>query len=1037
MVYSDDTMQLPDYAELCTQSQFSFLQGASAPEALVQRAIALGYRALALTDECSVAGVVRAYRQAHAQSFKLIVGTRCVVTGLSAHWGVVLLPRSPRGYGQMCQTITQARARAPKGRYTLLLQDLAALDDCIAIVLPPPASERQALEPALQALRPWFEQRLWLGDTALLHASEADTRRVVWDLSQRHGVPRVAVGQVLMARRIDKPLQDTLTAIRLGQPVDQCGHALMPNAEQHLRSRLRLSQLYEPDLLQATEVIASQCLFDLASLRYEYPAEVVPSNHTPATYLREQTWLGAQRRYPQGIPAVVIQQLEHELALIEDLNYPAYFLTVYDVVRFARQRGILCQGRGSAANSAVCYCLGITEVDPQHGNTLFERFISRERNEPPDIDVDFEHQRREEVIQYIYSRYGHDRAALTAVAIAYQPRSALRDVGRALGIDRARIAHVAKSQAWWDDGQAIESVLARAGLSPDNRVVRQWIALARALIGAPRHLSQHPGGFVLSKGPLWSMVPVEPTRMAGRQVVQWDKDDLDTLGLMKVDILALGMLTAIGRALALTAWRRGLPQFEMQDIPRDDSATFDMISAADTVGVFQIESRAQMSMLPVLKPRRFYDLVIEVAIVRPGPIQGGMVHPYLRRRQGLEPITYPSEAVQSVLERTLGVPIFQEQVMKIAMTAAGFSAGEADSLRRAMAAWRRKGGMNVFQTQLTEGLMQNGYTPAFAQAIVQQIEGFGEYGFPESHAASFAWLAYVSAWLKCHEPEAFLVALLNAQPMGFYTPAQLIQDAQRHGVQVWPTDVEQSQWLCTLQLAGQRPAVRLGLNQIKALPQAAAQRIEAARLEGPFASIQALAQRARLNQATLTLLADSGALRTLSRHRRDATWQVASTVMPADLLQHASAPTALPDSITAPSAAENTASDYTHLGYTLGEHPLALLREVLQRLRYTRFDALSVKREGQLVRACGLVTQRQRPGTARGIMFVTLEDETGSLNVVVYPGLVERWRDILLCGVLVGVVGTWQSRHGVHHLLAGRFIDETPRLSSIFNRAST
>jgi error-prone DNA polymerase len=1038
-----DAMVLPDYAELCAQSNFSFLQGACSPEALVQRAADLGYTALAITDECSVAGVVRAYRQVQSVPLQLIVGTRCQISETPQPWSVVLLARSRVGYGQLCQAITRARARAPKGLYKMLTQDLQPLDDCVAILLSAPASPISALSHAIEVLWPWFGQRLWLGESALLHASQTPIRQELKALSDQYRVPRVAVGQVLMAQRADKPLQDVLTAIRLGRPIDQCGHALAPNAEQHLRTRLRLAQLYEPSLLEATQTIAGQCSFDLGSLRYDYPTEIVPKQHTPSSYLREQTWLGAQRRYRLGVPPEVTQQLEHELNLIDELNYPSYFLTVYDIVQFARSRGILCQGRGSAANSAVCYCLGITEVDPQHGNSLFERFISRERNEPPDIDVDFEHQRREEVIQYIYARYGHDCAALTAVVITYRPRSALRDVGKALGISSALIDHVAKSHAWWEGGNAIEDVLKRAEVGIDEPVMRQWLYLAQAVIGSPRHLSQHPGGFVLTREPLWSLVPIEPASMPERRVVQWDKDDLDTIGLMKVDVLALGMLTAIGRALTMTAQRRGLRSFEIQDIARHDQATFEMISRADTMGVFQIESRAQMSMLPVLKPRVFYDLVIEVAIVRPGPIQGGMVHPYLRRRQGLEPVTYPSRAVKSVLERTLGVPIFQEQVMKIAMVAAGFSAGEADSLRRAMAAWKKKGGMNVFQERLTTGLAANGYEPAFAQAIVKQIEGFGEYGFPESHAASFAWLAYVSAWLKCHEPEAFLAALLNAQPMGFYSPSQLIQDSRRHGVTVLPIDVQCSHWDCSLEpletlskSSQQRPAVRLGFNQIKGLSQGIAQRITAARSAGPFTSIKDLARRAHLSTTILGQLAGAASLGRLSEHRRDALWQSATAVVPNDLLRDAIDEAALPEAVGTPSELENTCTDYAYLGYTLGQHPLALLRPALQAQRYTRFDGLNGKRQGQIVRACGLVTQRQRPSTAKGVMFVTLEDETGNLNVIVYPGLIERWRQVLLRGVLLGVVGTWQSHSGVQHLLAGRLVDETRRLDDVFKTTS-
>ena len=1027
---------LPAYAELCCQSHFSFLHGASSPETLVNKAAELGYEALALTDECSVAGVVRAYRATREHAMRLIIGTRCVVHEGDYQWTMVILARSRSGYGQLCQAITAARARAPKGQYKMLFEDLKALNDCLGILLPAPVSEGHHLKRAATCLDQVFSTRWAVGESVLYHANETAIREQGRRLAMQHDVPRVAVGQVLMASRTDKPLQDTLTAIGLNRPVSACGHQLQPNAQQYLRTRLALAQCYDPSVLAQTCRFSAQCTFDLGSLRYEYPQEIVPAGQEVNQYLREQTWLGSVQRYPNGVPDAVAKQIEHELQLIADLQYAAYFLTVYDIVRFARRQGILCQGRGSAANSAVCYCLGITEVDPQHGNALFERFISRERNEPPDIDVDFEHQRREEVIQYIYRRYGHQRAALTAVAITYRPRSALRDVGRALNIPSQLIDEVAKSHAWWESTQGLTELLERVGVDPQDPLMAQWIYLAKAVIGTPRHLSQHPGGFVLSQGPLSALVPIEPASMPNRRVVQWDKDDLDTLGLLKVDVLGLGMLSVIERALALTAQRRQLPQFRMQDIDRHDVATFEMISQADTVGVFQIESRAQMSMLPRLKPRVFYDLVIEVAIVRPGPIQGGMVHPYLRRRQGLEPVTYPSVAVESVLERTLGVPIFQEQVMKLAMVAAGFSAGEADSLRRAMAAWRHKKGLDVFKQRLIEGLTANGYEASFAQAVFKQIEGFGEYGFPESHAASFAWLAYVSAWLKCHEPEAFLAALLNAQPMGFYSPSQLIQDAKRHGVVVLPVDVQHSQWFCTLSTAsseGVRPGVRLGLNQVKGLTRHLAEQIVQAQQVTRFTSLTDLARRANLSEAALTHLAAAGALRTLSAHRRDAIWQAATARTPPDLLseiEHADTAPA-PAGVEPETEAQQVRTDYAYLGYTLGAHPLSLLRQRLTHGRYTRFDLLADKRSGQVVRACGLVTLRQRPHTARGVMFMTLEDESGNLNVVINPHLIERERQLILRSQLIGVIGTWQSHDNVDHLLAGRLVDESALLAHL------
>ncbi len=1024
---------LPDYAELHCQSYFSFLKGASAPEALVERASDLGYRALAITDECSVSGVVRAYAEARSKPLQLIVGSTFTVSdqaqGQDSYktqdqhqhknsWRLTLLAEDRNGYGQLCELISRTRARAPKGSYRMFASDLDDLHNCLAIALPPPTNSLEQLGHALRMLIPRFTKRLWVGQSLLLHGAQSVWRHQVQALADSQGLPCVAIGQVLMARRSEKPLQDVVTAIGLGKQVKDCGFALTPNAEQHLRSRLRLAQIYPTSWLDATIEIAQRCQFTLSSLRYEYPEEIVPPGHTPNTYLQEQTWLGAHRRYPSGVPDAVCTQIAHELALIAELDYACYFLTVYDVVQFAREAGILCQGRGSAANSAVCYCLGITEVDPGSGNLLFERFISRERKEPPDIDVDFEHQRREQVIQYIYDRYGRHRAALTAVAITYRPRSALRDVGKALGIEPLVIDHVARSVAWWERSQAIDTLHERLPVAMDPKVVGHWLALSKALTGSVRHLSQHPGGFVLSRYRLSSLVPIEPASMPGRSVVQWDKDDLDTLGLMKVDVLALGMLSVIRRAMAYTAWRRGLPQFRMQDIARHDPAT-----------------------LPRLQPRCFYDLVIEVAIVRPGPIQGGMVHPYLRRRQGLEAVTYPSESIRRVLERTLGVPIFQEQVMTIAMVAAGFSAGQADGLRRAMAAWRRKGGLEPFQDRLINGLLANGYDPAFAQAIYRQVEGFAEYGFPESHAASFAWLAYVSAWLKCHEPEAFLAALLNSQPMGFYSPSELIQDAKRHAVNVLPVDVQTSDVECSLERTpGGQLAVRLGLNQIKGLADQAALRIVRERTQGgSFAGVQSLAMRAQLDRGCLHSLASAGALATLAGHRRHALWQIAEAPIRPDLLSQASVAHSIasdpssdtPTAIVAPSAIDDLLADYAQLGYTLGAHPLSFLRKDLNALRYLQATTLRHRWHGQLSRACGLVVMRQRPPTANGVMFLTLEDETGHVNVILYPALVEREKQTLLHARLLGVVGTWQIKDQTYHLLAGRLIDESARLKRL------
>ena len=1032
------TTLLPGYAELHCLSNFTFLRGASSPESLVAQAAALGYHALAITDECSLAGIVRAHLEAKKTDLKLLIGSELRLNPSDQPaYKIVLLAQHREGYGNLCEVITRGRMQAVKGQYLLRPNDVV-VDGCLAILIPQADATPADLTIQLTWLTQHFSNRCWVAISRLHRAQDHPRLQLIQTLAQTHHIPCVAVGQVQMHKRSRKALHDVLTAIRLRQTVAQCGYELASNAEQHLRTRLRLSNLYEPELLLQTICIAERCHFSLDELRYEYPEEVVPKGYTAAQYLHEQTWQGATKRYPAGIPDNVSAQLKHELDLIAELGYETYFLTVYDLVRFAVSRQILCQGRGSAANSAVCYCLGITAVNPANGNALFERFISRERNEPPDIDVDFEHQRREEVIQYLYQKYGRQRAALTGVVTSYRPRSVLRDTGRALGIDAHIIDQVAKSHRWWDGKQNLINRLLEAGLDAEASVTQQWAELAQALMGFPRHLSQHPGGFVLARGLLSRLVPIENAAMPQRSVVQWDKDDLDAVGLLKVDILALGMLTVIRRSLEWVAWRRKLPHFHLQDIADDDGPTYDMICAADTVGVFQIESRAQMSMLPRLRPRQFYDLVIEVAIVRPGPIQGGMVHPYLRRRQGLEAITYPSRAVRAVLERTLGVPIFQEQVMKIAMAAAGFTAGQADELRRSMAAWRRKGGIDQFRRKLVEGLLNNGYTAEFAETIFKQIEGFGEYGFPESHAASFALLAYVSAWLKCHEPEAFLASLLNSQPMGFYAASQLIQDARRHGVQLLPVDVQISDWECTLEMVSDdkasihtRPAVRLGLNQILGLPAAAAQALLDARQAGPFLDTQDLGRRADLNQAVLQQLALAGALQTLSGHRRQAAWHAAASVATKGLLREAEPTEDEQPLLLPPTEAHDLVTDYQRLGFTLGRHPLALLRQTLTRLRFAPATTLAQLPQGRFARACGLVTMRQRPQTAKGVIFVTLEDETGSVNLIVRAELAVRQRRELLQAHLLAAIGTWQNLQGTQHLLVGRLEDHSSLLATI------
>ena len=1072
------------YAELHCASNFSFLHGASHPEELVDRAHALGYAALAITDECSLAGVVRAHLRARATGLPLLIGAQFSLRDACGDDSrLVLIAASRNGYGNLSELVTRARMRADKGRYRLLDTDLAdRLDDCLALLVPsaaiavdpaagspapPPDSPCGKLSASARLLRDRFDGRCWLGVPLLVRGHDAALLERTRHVAAATGLPRVAVGDVLCHVRSRKTLQDTLTAIRLNTPLAALGYALAPNAEQHLRSRLQLARLYPPALLEETLEVAARCRFSLDELRYEYPEEIVPAGHTPASWLRALVFDGVPGRYPDGLPPTVAAQIEHELALITELKYEPYFLTVADIVHFARARGILCQGRGSAANSAVCYCLGITEVDPARTSVLFERFISRERNEPPDIDVDFEHQRREEVIQYLYAKYGRHRAALTATVISYRSRSALRDVGRALGIDTQRIEQLARAHQWWDRSVQPER-LREAGFDPESTVARQWLELAGALRGFPRHLSQHTGGFVIARDKLTRLVPVENAAMPERSVIEWDKDDLDALGLLKVDVLALGMLSAIRRALELIGQRRRLP-FRIQDIPAEDPATYEMISNADTIGVFQIESRAQMSMLPRLRPRCFYDLVIEVAIVRPGPIQGGMVHPYLRRRMGLEPVVYPRDEIRPALERTLGVPIFQEQVMQVAMLAAGFSGGEADALRRAMAAWRRKGGLEPFERRVVDGMLARGYRREFAEAIFRQIQGFGEYGFPESHAASFALLVYVSAWIKRHEPAAFLAALLNSQPMGFYAPAQLVRDARDHGIEVRGADVLVSDWDSTLEEAPQpeldaapacpaaayvaaadgsaidwrpQPAVRLGLNRVRGLSRAGAQRLldarDARRRErgGDFAfdSVEDLARQARLDARELQALAQADVLRQLAGHRAQAHWDAAAIrPMPA-LLADArfdEPPIRLPE----PPEGREIVADYRGLGIPMGRHPLALLRERLARYRVSTAAALRAFPNGRPARASGLVTHRQRPETAKGTIFVTLEDETGAVNVIVWPRVFERQRREVLGAQLMTVYGTWQCDTDtgglVRHLVAQRIVDHSALLGEL------
>lgn len=1010
------------YAELCALSNFTFQYGASHPYELVRRAKAIGYAALALVDECSLAGVVRAHEVAKEVTLKLILGAQFRFPA----GRVGLLVPDQTAYSELCTLITRARRAAEKGSYSIQKSDFeSGVEHCIGFWLPNERIEEDWL--TWFAALP-FRDRLIACTHTLDQASDERLRTLV-ALSEKLHLRSIAVGDAHYHIRDRRPLHDVLTATRLRTTVDRIGDAALANGERHLRPFKTLRKLFPPELLSATLAVAEQCTFSLDALRYEYPQELVPVGLTPAAHLRTLTEEGLRRRWPQGTPNNVHELIEKELAIIADLHYEHYFLTVEDIVRHARSRGILCQGRGSAANSAVCYTLGVTEVDPARVSTLFERFISKERAEAPDIDIDFEHDRREEVIQYIYQKYGRERAAIAATVICYRHRMAVRDVGKALGIAPDIVDALAKSLYWFDQ-QTLPDELKKLGFDENSLRAKQFLALVGQIIGFPRHLSQHVGGFVISQPPLSTLVPIENAAMKDRSIIQWDKEDLESLGLLKVDCLALGMLSAIRRALEMIGKFRGLP-FTLQDIPAEDPATYDMLCRGESVGTFQVESRAQMSMLPRLKPRCYYDLVVQIAIIRPGPIQGGMVHPYLRRRQGLEKITYPSQDLEKVLGRTYGVPLFQEQVMQIAMVAAGFTAGEADHVRRSMAAWQRRGGLDQFRDRLVNGMLDRGYSLQFAKQIYEQVLGFGSYGFPESHAASFALLAYASSWLRCHEPAALCASLLNSWPMGFYAPAQLIADAKRNGVAFRTADVSVSEWECTLERNNSsRPDVRLGLCMIGGLAESQAQTVLAARREQPFSSLKDLAHRAQLNRRSLDLLARAGALRSLLDKRAAARWGVLGVEhLPGMLAGHSALenPIDLPDS----TEGKEIVADYRSFGFTLERHPLQLLRTKLARLGVRKAVDLTQLKSGANVRVAGIVTHRQRPETAAGIIFISIEDETAIANLIVWPQILETQRRAVLGSSLMVVDGELQHEQGVIHVVARRFHDYSHWLGSL------
>ncbi|SMF04947.1 error-prone DNA polymerase [Alteromonadaceae bacterium Bs31] len=1023
------------YCHINTTTNYSFLQGASHPQEYVLRARELGYSAICVCDECSLAGIAKAHIAARELEIKLLIGSRF---HLSNGYKLIAIAPHRKAYSELSGFITLARRRAPKGEYEAHMDDLRfRLQNCLIIWLPCPASSDASVAEALSSA---FKHRLWLGLSHQYCGGEQRLFEKWQSLAKAFKIPMVACDQALMHHNCRKPLQDVLTAIKHKSSVKELGTQLQSNAEAYLKPIGDYYALYSPAMISQTEIIAGMCEFSLDELRYQYPQELVPKNLKPITYLRQLVDEGKQQRWPQGTPQFAEDILQKELTLIEELNYEYYFLTVHDIVRFAREKNILCQGRGSAANSVVCYCLFITEIAPGQINVLFERFISKERNEPPDIDVDFEHQRREEVIQYIYTKYSRERAALAATVITYRPRSAIRDVGKALGLEAALIDHLAKSLAWWDrTGDLIKRIEA-IGLQPHKKTLLHFFALVEQILGFPRHLSQHVGGFVITQDKISDLVPLENASMPDRTVIQWDKDDLEAMGLLKVDVLALGMLTALRKSLAyVNAYEPSIKS--LADIPREDPKTYDMLCEADTVGVFQIESRAQMSMLPRLRPRKFYDLVIEIAIVRPGPIQGDMVHPYLRRRDGLEEISYQSAEIKSVLESTLGVPLFQEQAIRLAMVAAGFSGGEADNLRRAMASWGKNGKLLQFEDKFISGMLSNNYELEFAQRLFEQIKGFGGYGFPESHSASFALLCYASSWLKCHHPAAFYCALLNSLPMGFYSASQLVQDARRHNIKVLPVDINQSTYENSLQASGLQHspwAIRLGFIRVKSLDTEKAKTISVLRANKPFTDIQDLAKRCSLSSSDLQHLAAADALQTLAGNRHYAHWQAAALQNPSHFLEAAETGQLSDQLFTAaPSIEKDLLQDYANTGLSLRVHPMTLLREEYPFSRCKKQSQLSAIGNGRFVQVAGIVTGRQRPGTAKGTLFLTLEDETGNINVVVWKNTQDLYRKPLLTGKLLLIKGRLEkspqqnsSDTEVIHVVAGKLIDYSQRLQN-------
>ncbi len=1041
---------MTSYAELQVTSNYSFLRGASHPDELVLQAAVLGHSAIAITDRNSLAGVVRAHVAAKQHNIQLIVGTRLDLEDAPS---LLCYPTDRAAYGRLCQLLTLGKRRAEKGDCHLFLEDLLegeifeAGKGQVMIAIPPDEELDQAYTNHLALLKNNFKKDFYL---SVKHNYSGNDNQRIAGLSQLAKglfIPLVAVNDVHAHTPERRVLQDVLTCIREHTTIHEAGFLLHHNAERHLKPPEEMTRLFAdyPDAITNTQKIVQKCQFNLDELRYEYPIDPTSQGRTPQEELDYQTRLGMKERYPDGVPLKIREQIEHELTLIGELGFAPYFLTVHDIVRFARSRNILCQGRGSAANSAVCYVLGVTSVDPTRIDVLFERFVSAERDEPPDIDVDFEHERREEVYQYIYEKYGRDRAGITATHITYRSRSAFREIGKVMGLSEDSIQALSGS-SWGSHSseRPDDERIRENGLDPTDITLRMVLNLSQQIARFPRHLSQHTGGFVITKGPLDSVVPIENAAMDDRTVIEWDKNDLDALNILKIDVLALGMLTCIRKAFDFIEQHHAV-KLTLANIPAGDKETYDMLCLGDSVGVFQVESRAQMNMLPRLKPRCFYDLVIQVAIVRPGPIQGDMVHPYLRRRSGEEEVEYPSEDLRKVLEKTKGVPLFQEQAMQIAIVAAGFTPSEADGLRRAMATFRHTGNIPLYHDRMINGMVERGYEADFAERCFKQIEGFGEYGFPESHAASFALLVYVSSWLKCHYPAAFAAALLNSQPMGFYKPAQIVRDAQEHGVEVRAVDVNDSEWDNTLEEGcqsenenkwrhpdDQKTALRLGFRQIKGLKQEAADDLVSAREDG-YWQFEMLKDRAGLKRSALEKLADADGFQSLGLDRRQALWAVKglNDAKPLPLFAH------LPEhrfrrepSVTLPnmSLGENVAADYKALRLSLKAHPMALLRDSFKPEKIVTCAELATTEPESMVRLAGVVLIRQRPGSAKGVIFVTIEDETGIANLIVWPHKMERYRRTVIGSYLLGVEGKLQREGIVTHVVAEKLYDFSYRL---------